>query len=109
MGQIVLAIFVILIGAVIRAVGPATGRPDAAGASKVAGYGFMFAGLALALGKGGGDLGLGQVGGVRPHRRTARNGQQCGQRQRRNAGFAWKHHEVLSFRVTRLRIFSTAT
>jgi len=62
MGQIVLAIFVILIGAVIRAVGPATGRPDAAGASKVAGHGFMFAGLALALGNGFAVISVGEVG-----------------------------------------------
>ena len=62
MGQIVLAIFVILIGAVIRAVGPATGRPDAAGASKVAGYGFMFVGVALALGNSFAVISVGEVG-----------------------------------------------
>ena len=34
MGQIILAIFVILVGAVIRAVGPATGKPNAAASSQ---------------------------------------------------------------------------
>ena len=62
MGQIILAIFVILIGAVIRAVGPATGKPNAAGASKLAGYGFMFAGLALAFGNAFTVISVGEVG-----------------------------------------------
>lgn len=62
MGQIILAIFVILIGAVIRAVGPSTGKPNAAGTSKVAGYGFMFAGLALAISNGITVISVGEVG-----------------------------------------------
>ena len=62
MGQIILAVFVILVGAVIRAVGPATGKPNAAGASKVLSYGFMFAGLALALGNSLTVVSVGEVG-----------------------------------------------
>ncbi len=62
MGQIILAIFVILLGAIIRTVGPATGKPNAAGASKVAGYGFMFAGVALALGNALTVISVGEVG-----------------------------------------------
>jgi len=62
MGQIILAIFVILLGAIIRTVGPATGKPNAAGASKVAGYGFMFVGVALALGNALTVISVGEVG-----------------------------------------------
>ena len=62
MGQIILATFVILIGAIIRTIGPATGKPNAAGASKVAGYGFMFAGVALALSNALAVISVGEVG-----------------------------------------------
>ena len=62
MGQIVIAVFVILVGAVIRAVGPATGKPNAAGTSKVLGYGFMFAGVALAFGNALTVISVGEVG-----------------------------------------------
>lgn len=62
MAPIILAIFVILIGAVIRAVGPTTGRPNAAGTAKVAGYGFMFAGVALALSNVFTVVSVGEVG-----------------------------------------------
>ncbi len=62
MGQIVLAIFVILLGAVIRTVGPSTGKPNAAGTSKVVGYGFMLAGVALAVGNALTVIPVGQVG-----------------------------------------------
>ena len=48
MGSIVLAIFAILLGAVIRSVGPSLGKPGSAGPARLAGYGFMFAGLLLA-------------------------------------------------------------
>ena len=48
MGPIILAIMVILIGAAIRAIGPQATK-GAAGAYRVVGYGFMFAGLALAF------------------------------------------------------------
>jgi regulator of protease activity HflC (stomatin/prohibitin superfamily) len=62
MGQIILAIFVILLGAVIRAVGPATGKPNAEGTAKVAGYGFMFAGVLLALSNAVTVISVGEVG-----------------------------------------------
>jgi regulator of protease activity HflC (stomatin/prohibitin superfamily) len=62
MGQIVLAIFVILLGAVIRVVGPATGKPQAAGTAKLAGYGFMFAGVVLAVSNSLTVISVGEVG-----------------------------------------------
>ena len=62
MGQIILAIFVILVGAVIRAVGPTTGKPNAAGTSKLIGYGFMFAGLVLPFGNAFTVISVGDVG-----------------------------------------------
>jgi len=62
MGSIFLAAFVILIGAVIRAVGPSTGKPGAEGTAKVAGYGFMLAGVALALSNTFTVIGVGEVG-----------------------------------------------
>jgi regulator of protease activity HflC (stomatin/prohibitin superfamily) len=62
MGQIIIAIFVILVGAVIRTVGPATGKTNAAGASRLLGYGFMFAGVALALANAVAVISVGEVG-----------------------------------------------
>jgi regulator of protease activity HflC (stomatin/prohibitin superfamily) len=62
MGLIVLAIFAIILGAVIRTVGPTTGKPGARGASQLAGYGFMFAGLLLAISNGFTVIGVGEVG-----------------------------------------------
>jgi len=62
MSTIILAIFVILIGATIRAVGPATGKPGAAASAKLAGYGFMFAGLALAASNTITVISVGEVG-----------------------------------------------
>ncbi len=62
MGQIIIAVFVILIGAVIRTVGPTTGKANAAGASRLLGYGFMFAGVALALGNAVTVVSVGEVG-----------------------------------------------
>jgi regulator of protease activity HflC (stomatin/prohibitin superfamily) len=62
MSQIILAIFVILTGAVIRAVGPTVGRPGAAGSAKLIGYGFMLAGVALALGNALTVISVGEVG-----------------------------------------------
>jgi regulator of protease activity HflC (stomatin/prohibitin superfamily) len=47
---------------VIRAVGPSTGRPNAAGTSRLIGYGFMFAGLALAFGNAITVISVGEVG-----------------------------------------------
>jgi regulator of protease activity HflC (stomatin/prohibitin superfamily) len=62
MGQLFLAIIVILIGAGIRVAGPTSGRPHAAGTSKVVGYGFMFAGVALVLGNALTVVSVGEVG-----------------------------------------------
>ena len=62
MGLIVLAIFAIILGAVIRTVGPTTGKPGARGASRLAGYGFMFVGLLLAISNGFTVIGVGEVG-----------------------------------------------
>jgi len=62
MAPIILAVFVILIGAVIRAVGPTTGKPNAAGTAKIVGYGFMFAGVAIALSNVFTVISVGEVG-----------------------------------------------
>jgi regulator of protease activity HflC (stomatin/prohibitin superfamily) len=62
MGQLFLAIIVILIGAGIRVAGPTSGRPHAAGTSKVVGYGFMFAGVALVFGNALTVVSVGEVG-----------------------------------------------
>ena len=62
MGQIVLAVAVILIGAVVRTVGPATGKPGQAGTFKLVGYGFMLAGLVLAVGNSVTVIPVGHVG-----------------------------------------------
>lgn len=62
MAPIVLAIFLILIGAVVRAAGPKTGRPNAAGASKLAGYGFMGFGLLIAVSNLFTVISVGEVG-----------------------------------------------
>ena len=45
MGLIILGIVAIILGAVVRAMGPSLGKPGAAGSSKLLGYGFMAAGL----------------------------------------------------------------
>lgn len=46
MGLLIVAIFAILVGAVLRSAGPSLGKAGT-GASKLAGYGFMLAGVAL--------------------------------------------------------------
>jgi len=61
MGPIILAIMVILIGAAIRAIGPQATK-GAAGAYRVVGYGFMFAGLALAFSNTVTVISVGEVG-----------------------------------------------
>jgi regulator of protease activity HflC (stomatin/prohibitin superfamily) len=62
MGSVFLAIVVILIGAAVRAAPPSTRRPGAAGAAKVAGYGFMAAGVLILLGNGFTVISVGEVG-----------------------------------------------
>lgn len=62
MGQIFLAMLVILVGAVVRTVGPRSSKPNAAGSSKLLGYGFMFAGVLLAFGNAITVVSVGEVG-----------------------------------------------
>lgn len=62
MGPIILAIIVILIGATIRAVGPQNGKPGAEGATKLAGYGFMLAGVLLIMSNMFTVISVGEVG-----------------------------------------------
>jgi len=62
MGPIILAVFVIVLGAVIRVAGPASGKPGAAGSAKLAGYGLMLAGLVLMVSNGVTVIGVGEVG-----------------------------------------------
>ena len=62
MGPIILAAFVIVLGAVIRVVGPATAKPGQAGSAKLAGYGLMLAGLVLMASSGVTVIGVGEVG-----------------------------------------------
>ena len=62
MGMIFLAILAIVIGGFVRAIGPSTTRPGAAGAAKVAGYGFMGLGVFLMVGNAFTVIGVGEVG-----------------------------------------------
>ena len=62
MGLLVLAIFAILIGAIVRVVGPRTGRSGSEGAAKVASYGFMLIGVALAFANTFVIIDVGEVG-----------------------------------------------
>ena len=62
MGPMILAVFAILLGAFIRVLGPAMGKPGAAGSAKLAGYGFMAAGLVLMVSNAVTVIGVGEVG-----------------------------------------------
>ena len=62
MAPIILAIIVMLVGAAIRVVGPGAGKPGSEGASKVAGYAFMFAGFALIFSNTVTVVSVGEVG-----------------------------------------------
>jgi prohibitin 1 len=62
MSQIIIAVVVILIGAVIRTVGPTAGKPGTAGPAKLVGYGFMMAGVFLALANSVTVVSVGEVG-----------------------------------------------
>ena len=60
MGLIILAIFAIVLGAVIRGLGPSLGK--SAGSTRLVGYGFMVAGLVLAFANTFTVISVGEVG-----------------------------------------------
>jgi len=62
MGSIIIAAFAIILGAVIRSLGPSLGKPGSAGSAKLAGYGFMAAGLLLAMSNTFTVISVGEVG-----------------------------------------------
>ncbi len=62
MGMIVLAIVAILIGALIRILGPSLGKPGTTGSAKLLGYGFMIAGLVIAVSNSLVVVSVGEVG-----------------------------------------------
>jgi regulator of protease activity HflC (stomatin/prohibitin superfamily) len=62
MGLIVLGVFAIIMGAVVRAMGPSIGKPGAAGSAKLMGYGFMAVGLFLIASNSFAVIGVGEVG-----------------------------------------------
>ena len=62
MGPIVLALFVILLGAMIRGLGPQVAKPGAAGSTRLVGYGFMIAGVLIAGSNTFTVISVGEVG-----------------------------------------------
>ena len=62
MNQIILAAVVIVLGLVVRAIGPAMGPPGTAGHVKLLSYGLMFGGIALGVGNAVTVIGVGEVG-----------------------------------------------
>jgi regulator of protease activity HflC (stomatin/prohibitin superfamily) len=58
----ILAIFAIVLGAAIRGLGPALGKPGGAGYARLLGYGFMGAGVFLALANTMTVVSVGEVG-----------------------------------------------
>jgi regulator of protease activity HflC (stomatin/prohibitin superfamily) len=60
--QILLAVGVIFVGVVIRAVGPSQAKPSAAATAKLTGYGFIFAGLVLGAANAFTVISVGEVG-----------------------------------------------
>ncbi|HSM59777.1 MAG TPA: prohibitin family protein [Longimicrobiales bacterium] len=62
MGSMILAAFAILAGALIRTMGPALVKGVDAGSYRLAGYGFMIAGLGLAAASAVTVIGVGEVG-----------------------------------------------
>jgi regulator of protease activity HflC (stomatin/prohibitin superfamily) len=60
MAPIILAVFAIVLGAVIRSVGPSIGK--SAGAARLVGYGFMIVGLLLAASNTFAVISVGEVG-----------------------------------------------
>jgi len=64
MGSVFLAITAILIGGLVRTVGPASSKPGAQGVAKLAGYGFMGLGIFLLIGNAFAVISVGEVGVV---------------------------------------------
>jgi len=62
MGLIILAAFAIILGLVVRALGPTLGKPGSACSSKLASYGFMAAGVLLAASNTFTVISVGEVG-----------------------------------------------
>jgi regulator of protease activity HflC (stomatin/prohibitin superfamily) len=62
MGPIILAIFAIILGAAIRGIGPTIGKPGSAGSARLVGYGFMAAGILLAISNTVTVVSVGEVG-----------------------------------------------
>ena len=62
MGLLILGVFAIVLGAVVRMMGPAMGKPGAAGSAKLMGYGFMIAGLVMVASNSFAVIGVGEVG-----------------------------------------------
>jgi len=62
MGSMVLAVVAILIGSVVRTMGPSLAKGTSAGSAKLVGYGFMLAGLVLAASSAVTVIGVGEVG-----------------------------------------------
>jgi len=62
MGLIILGIVAILLGAVVRSLGPTLGKPGARGSTKLLGYGFMVAGLVMVASNSFAVIGVGEVG-----------------------------------------------
>lgn len=62
MGLLILGVFAIVIGAVVRAMGPALGKPASAGSARLMGYGFMVVGLVMIMANAFVVIGVGEVG-----------------------------------------------
>lgn len=62
MAPIVLALFVIVLGVVIRGLGPSISKPGGAGSARLVGYAFMAAGVLLALSNTVTVISVGEVG-----------------------------------------------
>ena len=62
MGSVIVAIFAILLGATIRGLGPSLGRSGLTGTTRLVGYGFMGAGVLLALANTFTVISVGEVG-----------------------------------------------
>jgi len=62
MGLLILGVFAIILGGLVRVMGPAMGKPGAAGSAKLMGYGFMIAGLVMVASNSFAVIGVGEVG-----------------------------------------------